>query len=63
MAKSKYEKSLEETLAMRRFVPAEFHPLFDSCIERAASAHRHGAFKLAGRDLRYARGLVKYAPK
>jgi hypothetical protein len=60
MAKiSQYEKSVIETKAVRDFVPADLRPLFDHLLSLAASSHKAGYAKRAGRELAHARKLAK----
>lgn len=56
--KTKYQRSLERTEAMRSDVPHDLRPLFDHCIVLAKDSHAHGYYKRSGRELRHARKLV-----
>lgn len=58
---SQYEKSLIETRAVRKYVPADLRPLFDHLIKLAEHSHKVGYPKQAGRELRHARKLAEHA--
>lgn len=61
-----YQHSLQQTQALRQYVPTDMRPLFDHCIVLAKDSHKSGYAKRAGRELLHARKLARppedYAP-
>lgn len=56
--KTKYQRSVEDTEAVRSDVKHDLRPLFDHLVHLADDSHKHGYYKRAGRELRMARRLA-----